>query len=136
MFCLVCDCLAPRACCCLVGGKQWRHTRAPLAPPTQLVQPAPLPSHAVQIWQEGTVSSKNDVPTWLLAIGGFAMVLGLATCECRCCRGGARHNRRMRESMRRNRIPPCYVVPAAPRPRPSPAPSAARTPLCPQTATA
>ncbi|PSC76268.1 sodium phosphate symporter [Micractinium conductrix] len=32
-----------------------------------------------QIWQEGTVSSKNDVPTWLLAIGGFAMVLGLAT---------------------------------------------------------
>lgn len=31
--------------------------------------------------QDTAVSSKPTVPTWILAIGGFGMVLGLATCE-------------------------------------------------------
>ena len=35
-----------------------------------------------QIWQDGYVSAKPPVPTWLLAIGASAIVFGLATCEC------------------------------------------------------
>lgn len=31
------------------------------------------------VWQEGAVSAKNPVPTWLLAIGGVGIVFGVAT---------------------------------------------------------
>jgi len=36
----------------------------------------------MQVWQEGAVSAKNPVPTWLLAIGGVGIVFGVATCKC------------------------------------------------------
>lgn len=47
-----------------------------------------------QVWQDGAVSAKNDVPTWLLALGGFSIVLGLAFCELgrpACAGGSCRH---------------------------------------------
>lgn len=37
------------------------------------------------VWQTGTVTSKNPVPTWLLAIGGVGIVLGVATSEWGTC---------------------------------------------------
>ena len=40
-----------------------------------------LPAPCPQIWRDSEVSSANTVPTWLLAIGGAAITLGLATCE-------------------------------------------------------
>jgi phosphate/sulfate permease len=33
------------------------------------------------VWQTGGVTSKNPVPTWLLAIGGVGIVFGVATSE-------------------------------------------------------
>lgn len=33
------------------------------------------------VWRTATVDSSADVPTWLLSIGGVALVLGVATCE-------------------------------------------------------
>lgn len=37
------------------------------------------------VWQTSTVTSKNPVPTWLLAIGGVGIVLGVATSEWGTC---------------------------------------------------
>jgi hypothetical protein len=39
----------------------------------------------MQVWQYGMVSAKAPVPTWLLAIGGFGIALGLATCKLSLC---------------------------------------------------
>lgn len=38
-----------------------------------------------QVWRYGEVSAKNPVQTYLLAIGGVGICLGLATCECCSC---------------------------------------------------
>ncbi len=50
--------------------------------PTSPTCPPPPPTCLPQIWRDTEVSAKNPVPTWLLAVGGAAIVLGLATCEC------------------------------------------------------
>lgn len=34
-----------------------------------------------QVWQESAVRASAPVPAWLLAIGGFGICFGLATCE-------------------------------------------------------
>lgn len=39
-----------------------------------------------QIWRDSTVSAKNPVPTWLLAVGGAGLVFGLATMGYRVMR--------------------------------------------------
>lgn len=31
------------------------------------------------VWQTGSVTAKNPVPTWLLAIGGVGITIGVAT---------------------------------------------------------
>jgi sodium-dependent phosphate transporter len=31
------------------------------------------------VWQTGSVTAKNPVPTWLLAIGGVGITIGIAT---------------------------------------------------------
>lgn len=31
------------------------------------------------IWKNGGISSNSDVPVWILVVGGFGIVLGLAT---------------------------------------------------------
>lgn len=82
MRCTCCAC----SCCCTLSLQVCTACANSFAHGSNEVANAIGPLAAIYaVWQTGTVTSKNPVPTWLLAIGGVGIVFGVATSEWGAC---------------------------------------------------